>query len=1235
MKKFLSLLLAISLTLALMANSVLAVGDTGPWATVTGASGTNVATGAPGETVTFTVALHDVMPATTVGVSVTGLSYDYKHANSKWQISGLIQDVNSDGAVWAYSEAMDINGDVLTLAFTVPTPEAGQTDFTYEFSCEIYVSDNVDVLTLHANGAVTVVIPATGLTLDEETLSLDLKNGAQETLTATVTPANTTEKVTWTSSDATVATVNNGTVTGLKAGAATITATVGSLTKTCAVEVFCSHDLEETPAKAPTCLEEGNNQYYTCKVCSAVLKADQITPTTKEEETLGVVDHTYADTYSSNADQHWFACTTPNCQAAKDKADHTFTWKVDKEATEDEEGLKHEECQTCGYKRNENTVIDKLPHAHIGVQHHEAVAATCVATGNVEYWTCSSPKCDGKFYGDAQCTTELEEVELSIDSESHGETELRNDKAPTCYQDGYSGDIYCKRCNQPTKMGEVMLATGNHVAGDTWYHDETNHWYKCTTEGCLAELNKAAHTFDWVVDQAATEDATGLKHEECECGLKRNEGTVIEKLDHVHIGIQHHDAVAATCIDTGTVEYWTCSSPKCAGKYYGDEACQTELTTIVAPIDSTNHGQTELKDDKAPTCYQPGYTGDTYCKLCGAITVYGEVIGATNDHIADEFWYSDDTHHWHLCTTTGCTEILGKVGHTFSWIEDKAATEDEEGLKHEQCQCGVKRNENTVIEKLPHRHIEIRKHNAVAATCVATGNVEYWTCGSDKCADIYYGDAQCATVLESVTTAINPDNHLNTETVGAVQPNCYQFGYSGDLYCNDCEKVVDPGVALNPTGNHVAGNVWHSDDTNHWHVCTTEGCEAIVDKAKHSFSWVVDKAATEDETGLKHEQCQCGFKRSENTVIEKLDHTHVGIAHHDAVAATCAAAGNVEYWTCSSAKCAGKYYGDAACQLQLETIVVAINPNNHGVTEVKGAVAPTCAVEGYTGDTYCTVCNALVANGQKIEATGEHTAKDGYLTDESGHWQVCVNCEAVMDTTKASHAFVWIIDKKPTEAATGLKHEACSVCNYTRNAETVVEKLKHAPYLVEAKEATCTEDGRTDYYYCGSCGCYYASEDGKIGQMISYADTVVAATGHDEATEWLTDAENHWHECQCGEISDKAAHTLETVGAVEATETEVGYTGDSVCSVCEYVAEEGEEIPCVPAEEPVEEEIAAPEESEPQDPADVVTGETDSEAPAKGGFWWIIPAIIILVAGWILFLILGKKNKKQRRTPKW
>ena len=76
-------------------------------------------------------------------------------------------------------------------------------------------------------------VPATSLTLNK-TMEVLAKNGDALTITATVTPSEAT--FTWESSDANVATVNNGVVTPKGLGITTITAKSGDLTATC--EVF-------------------------------------------------------------------------------------------------------------------------------------------------------------------------------------------------------------------------------------------------------------------------------------------------------------------------------------------------------------------------------------------------------------------------------------------------------------------------------------------------------------------------------------------------------------------------------------------------------------------------------------------------------------------------------------------------------------------------------------------------------------------------------------------------------------------------------------------------------------------------------------------------------------------------------------------------------------------------------------------------------------------------------------
>ena len=79
-------------------------------------------------------------------------------------------------------------------------------------------------------------VAVTGITLDQSSASVEV--GKTVTLTATVAPADATDKVvTWSSGDLTIATVSNGNVTGVKEGSTTITATAGGKSASCAVTV--------------------------------------------------------------------------------------------------------------------------------------------------------------------------------------------------------------------------------------------------------------------------------------------------------------------------------------------------------------------------------------------------------------------------------------------------------------------------------------------------------------------------------------------------------------------------------------------------------------------------------------------------------------------------------------------------------------------------------------------------------------------------------------------------------------------------------------------------------------------------------------------------------------------------------------------------------------------------------------------------------------------------------------
>ena len=85
--------------------------------------------------------------------------------------------------------------------------------------------------------ALTVPVSCTGITLDRNTLTINAGTSTTVQLTATVTPTNTTDTVVWSVSPGGIVTVDNGLVTAVANGEATVTATCGTQSANCAVTV--------------------------------------------------------------------------------------------------------------------------------------------------------------------------------------------------------------------------------------------------------------------------------------------------------------------------------------------------------------------------------------------------------------------------------------------------------------------------------------------------------------------------------------------------------------------------------------------------------------------------------------------------------------------------------------------------------------------------------------------------------------------------------------------------------------------------------------------------------------------------------------------------------------------------------------------------------------------------------------------------------------------------------------
>jgi len=148
-------------------------------------------------------------------------------------------------------------GETATLTATVKPDDATDKTVAWSSSDESVASvDNGKVTAIKsgkatitakcggkvAECAVTVTVPVSSITLDKATLSLAI--GETATLIATVRPDDATDKnVTWTSSNESVANVDNGKVTAVKAGQAKITAAVGNITTSCDIVVYQSDNV--------------------------------------------------------------------------------------------------------------------------------------------------------------------------------------------------------------------------------------------------------------------------------------------------------------------------------------------------------------------------------------------------------------------------------------------------------------------------------------------------------------------------------------------------------------------------------------------------------------------------------------------------------------------------------------------------------------------------------------------------------------------------------------------------------------------------------------------------------------------------------------------------------------------------------------------------------------------------------------------------------------------------------
>jgi len=818
---------------------------------------------------------------------------------------------------------------------------------------------------------------------------------------------------------------------------------------------YTPHTLKKVEVKAETCTENGNKEYWTCEHCGKYFLSDDTNPETAKAVELS------------------------------------------------------------------ETVI---PASH-KLTKVEAKAPTCTEDGNKEYWTCEH--CGKYFLSDdanPETAKAVEQSEFIIPALNHKNAIIQNASEPTETAPGYSGDRYCPDCDKVVEKGYTYWNEGNL----TWklYEDGT-----LTISGTGAMKN-----YDYNDNPSPVYNNSNVKKVVIEDGVTSIGNSAFnECISLTSITIPDSVTSIGTYAFSGCRSLTSITIPDSVTSIgaYAFQSC-SNLTSITIPDSVTSIGASAFN-----SC-----SGLTSITIPDSVTSIGNFafsycISLTSITIPDSVT-SIGSYAFYNCKNLTTISLSCKSSLKKSDFGDKA---------------------NLVSYTLH----TLKKTEAKAATCSEDGNKEYWTC--EHCGKYFLSDdtnPETAKAVEQSECMIPAIQHKNAIIRGAVEPTETNPGYSGDLYCPDCDKVVEKGYTywiednltwklyedgtLNISGTGAMKNYGYSNNqspvywnTNVKKVVIEDGVTSIGNEAFHlcrnlisitipktlksignnafydctsltsvtipgnvesigesafyycdnltdvtlqdgvksigdaAFIWcnnltniVLPNSVTsigyyafKDCTSLTSIKipdsvtsigndafkncsslktislsCKSSLKRSNfGEQADLVSYTSHTLTKTEAKAATCTEDGNKEYWTCEHC---GKYFlsddtnPETATAVELSETVI---PASHKLTKVE-AKAATCTEDG-----------------NKAYWTCEH-CKKYFLSDDSNP-----------ETAKA-----------------------------VEQSETVIP-ASHKLTKVEAKDATCTEDGNKEYWTCEHCKKYFLSDDTnpETAKAVELSETVIPA----------------------------------------------------------------------------------------------------------------------------------------------
>ncbi len=424
---------------------------------------------------------------------------------------------------------------------------------------------------------------------------------------------------------------------------------------------------------------------------------------------------------------------------------------------------------------------------------------------------------------------------------------------------------------------------------------------------------------------------------------------------------------------------------------------------------------------------------------------------------------------------------------------------------------GTLRKEFTITHK---NHTYGDWETEVPATCTETGEQRQY----------------CLYCSEYNSKGIPATGHTFGEWIVESEATCTENGEQR-RYCTKCDAFETQVIQA---AGHPGYTEWISnEDGTHSRNCIkgddpqTENC---------SYTYEVITPATYDEAGEGKYTCTvCGYSYTEDIPVNECSHetTHVDGQKE----ASCTEAG---------------YTGDVVCDICLHTIKTGtVIPAKGHVPVTDAAVEATCVQTGLTEGSHCSECSEVLTPQQEIpvdknnhkNVTVEGQLAPSCTVDGYTGNRVCQDCGVTVEygeTIPAAHEWEteYRVDIPATCIAPGRETIHCRICGESKPGSVrPIDKIPHSLTWIEEAENSCEEDGHIGYYYCDSCEMMYADQDGQT--ELTAEEVLLPAKGHTlvfvpeqpPACE-VYGTEEYWFCTACGKYFEDGAGTVPLAGLV-------------------------------------------------------------------------------------------------------